>query len=492
MGQGTGMAKRKAPIPVYFTSLELENVRCFGDYQRLDLTDGRRQPARWTVILGDNGVGKTTLLECLAWMRLVPVDREAPPAEVASPEKQEGLDEQLPLAKGRLGPALLNEENRLFERLFRVASQGELALSAKLSYGRSLSSAADTVDGSRQGKEIKTSSRASFDRKGRLLKLDHKELSIEHELSGEFHQPLIVAYGANRQRGYQNVARADLDDPASTHRLSEQTELYDIEEMLSDLDYASKSRPSGREHAELDRLREMLAKILPGDEFKPSDIEIYPPDVLDSGEPSGVCLNSFSGRIPLSALSLGYQTTMAWAADLAWRMLRRYPRSPHPLAEPAVALIDEIDLHLHPLWQLRIIDDLSEIFPRTQFVATSHSPLIVQVAETANFVLLRRQATEVEIVNNPEIVRSWRVDQILTSRLFDVPRARSKQVEALFARRAELLDKPQRSAGEETELERLRLQISQLPTAQDPEDQKAIDYIRKAAALLKKNRFFEK
>ena len=64
------MAKRKIPS-VYFTSLEIQNVRCFGELQTLDLTVDGIRPARWTLILGDNGVGKTTLLQCLAWMQPV-------------------------------------------------------------------------------------------------------------------------------------------------------------------------------------------------------------------------------------------------------------------------------------------------------------------------------------------------------------------------------------------------------------------------------------
>lgn len=54
--------------PVYFLSLEVEGVLCFKDRQVLDLSDGNGRPAQWTVILGDNGVGKTTLLRCLAGM----------------------------------------------------------------------------------------------------------------------------------------------------------------------------------------------------------------------------------------------------------------------------------------------------------------------------------------------------------------------------------------------------------------------------------------
>ncbi|QYO64652.1 ATP-binding cassette domain-containing protein [Leptolyngbya sp. 7M] len=63
------MSTKNVP-PVYFLSLEVERVLCFKDRQVLDLSDGNGNPAQWTVILGDNGVGKTTLLRCLAGMEL--------------------------------------------------------------------------------------------------------------------------------------------------------------------------------------------------------------------------------------------------------------------------------------------------------------------------------------------------------------------------------------------------------------------------------------
>src|SRR5688572_18912635 len=58
-------------VPSYFLSLTIENVRCFGPIQTLDLSDGKGRPAQWTIILGDNGVGKTTILQSLS--NLVPV-----------------------------------------------------------------------------------------------------------------------------------------------------------------------------------------------------------------------------------------------------------------------------------------------------------------------------------------------------------------------------------------------------------------------------------
>ena len=98
---------------------------------------------------------------------------------------------------------------------------------------------------------------------------------------------------------------------------------------------------------------------------------------------------------------------MAWMVDFASRMFDLYPESENPLAEPAVVLIDEIDLHLHPKWQRELLDYLSNLFPNTQFIVTTHSPLIVQsaVARDANIVVCRREGDHVVIDQSIEAVR---------------------------------------------------------------------------------------
>jgi predicted ATPase len=84
---------------VYFTSLEIENVRCFGDRQELDLTVNGHRPAQWTMMLGDNGVGKTTLLQCLTWMRLEPIFGPGEPAihSILFDQDNEFLERLLPV-----------------------------------------------------------------------------------------------------------------------------------------------------------------------------------------------------------------------------------------------------------------------------------------------------------------------------------------------------------------------------------------------------------
>jgi predicted ATP-binding protein involved in virulence len=345
-------------------------------------------------------------------------------------------------------------------------------------YGKDLSD--------KKGDKIRTGIKIFYSNK-RVLKDIELKGNTRIETIGEYQEPFIVAYGANRQLGSQNLTLSDLDDPIAS-RLSGVTQLYDPEEILSSMDYAaSKKGKKSQEHDRLEKLKQLLARVLPDIE-KASDIMIDAPNVLGiPTEQSGVRFKTFSGSVPLKALSLGYKTTLAWTVDLAWRLFRHYPESPDPLSEPAVVLIDEIDLHLHPLWQLNIIDELTRLFPRTQFIATAHSPLMVQVAPTANLAVIKRTGNEVEIINDPDVVRSWRVDQILTSGLFDVPYARDKVTESLFKEREKLLDKQQLDKDEQARLQYLDQQLARLPIASNPEDQKAIELIRKAASILKRH-----
>ena len=84
--------------------------------------------------------------------------------------------------------------------------------------------------------------------------------------------------------------------------------------------------------------------------------------------------------IRFSDLSDGYRNVIAIAADIAIRMVMLNPHLADNalLMTPGVILIDEIDLHLHPMWQRRIVDDLRRTFPKVQFICTTHSPFIVQ------------------------------------------------------------------------------------------------------------------
>ena len=87
-----------------------------------------------------------------------------------------------------------------------------------------------------------------------------------------------------------------------------------------------------------------------------------------------------SGLMPFNNLSDGYRNMVGMVADIAHRASRLNPQYGADAARETsgVVLIDEIDLHLHPSWQRRVVGDLQKAFPKLQFIATTHSPFILQ------------------------------------------------------------------------------------------------------------------
>ncbi|XXX68162.1 AAA family ATPase [Sorangium sp. So ce128] len=433
---------------VYFLSLTLEDVRCFGPAQTLDLSNGEGKPRQWTVILGNNGVGKTTLLKALVASRPV-------------------LDGEL---AGYVSCHILSGSPSAFfinDGELRRTSAGTATLESRISFGGLIS-----VPGSSFRTETL---RARVEDGGGTIKASERV-----ELADLF----CVAYGASRRMGASALTDPRGDDPIAT-LFDEHVPLRNAEEWLLQADYAA-NKPSPHQaqaRARRDAVRSMLIELLPEVE----DIQILADLDDNPARPRpGILLDTPYGRVPLQGLSLGYKTLLAWMVDFASRLYERYPDSENPLAEPAVVLVDEIDLHLHPAWQRKLLSYLSERFPNVQFIVTAHSPLVVQAAENANIVVLRREGDHVVIDNSGAAVRNWRVDQILTSDLFGLPSARPPVLDALLAERREILTKPRLSTADRRALERVEREIGELPTGETPEQMEAMDIIQQAARSLKK------
>lgn len=99
-----------------------------------------------------------------------------------------------------------------------------------------------------------------------------------------------------------------------------------------------------------------------------------------------------TNSLPLkfSQLSDGYRNVIGMVADIAYRCIKLNPHlGENAIKEtPGIVLIDELDLHLHPKWQRRIVADLKKTFPRVQFVATTHSPFLVQSLQSDEVISL--------------------------------------------------------------------------------------------------------
>lgn len=426
-----------ATQPIYFLDLVIENVRCFGERQYLDLSNGHGKPARWTVILGDNGTGKTTLLKCLASLE--------------------------PIFVGGSREIVHAGQVRDFKSEFTFARDSHQDFLVKVN--QFYQGWLDTVSGNTMNTDY-----------------GFQEVLAEVLPYQQVKELVIYGYGASRRMGLSSLEESyDPDNAASL--FSNDVSLINAVDWLLQADYAMKSaEESCRRFFEnrYEKVRRMLLYLLPYAE----DIRVKL--LTKSQLKPTVEVKTAYGWINMRELSLGYQTLIAWMVDLAHRLFERYPESDNPLAEPAIVLVDEIDLHLHPKWQRLLIGRLTNLFENTQFIVTAHSPLIVQASlEESNIVLLKREEEQVIIYNrkDEEVIKNWRIDQVLTSDLFELPSAQSPKYDDYLRKRAEILAKPVLTAEDKRQLRDISEKLEALSSV--PKSHKLTDIFQKISHMLK-------
>ena len=94
-------------------------------------------------------------------------------------------------------------------------------------------------------------------------------------------------------------------------------------------------------------------------------------------------------------LSHGEQTMALFGLDIARRLAQLNPFESDPISNGCgIVLIDELDLHLHPQWQRRIVECLCKTFPKLQFICTTHSPFLIQSQRIGNLIRLDEDGDE--------------------------------------------------------------------------------------------------
>ena len=168
------------------------------------------------------------------------------------------------------------------------------------------------------------------------------------------------------------------------------------------------------------------------------------------------------GQAPLYVgfLSSGTQSTFLWIHWLAFRMLNHYDFAEGWQNEPAILLIDEIENHLHPTWQRRVIPALLEHFPGLQIFATTHSPFVVAGLRSGQVHLLDRNSEGVVTATTTEQdIIGWTTDEILRS-FMGVAEPTDELTIQRTKRLRELRRKESLSDDEREELETLRRQVN--------------------------------
>ena len=161
------------------------------------------------------------------------------------------------------------------------------------------------------------------------------------------------------------------------------------------------------------------------------------------------------------ALSAGTQGTLLWVYALALRMGSHYGWKEGWEKKPAILLIDEIENHLHPTWQRRVIPALLEHFPGLQIFATTHSPFVVAGLKARQVHLLKRDENgRVTATTNTEDVIGWTADEILRN-MMGVEEPTDQLTVDRANRLRQLREKETLTPDEESELNELRRQVNE-------------------------------
>ena len=154
--------------------------------------------------------------------------------------------------------------------------------------------------------------------------------------------------------------------------------------------------------------------------------------LLDGTDFHGKMLNgdyTFSHRdleVSFSALSDGFRAYIGWIGDLLYHMCQCCPDGTALVNHRGIVMIDEVDLHLHPQWQLEVLPTISRAFPQLQFLCTTHSPIVAGTVESANLFLLLAEGETASFLATPDReVHGLTADQILTSSHFGLVSTRA-------------------------------------------------------------------
>jgi predicted ATP-binding protein involved in virulence len=131
--------------------------------------------------------------------------------------------------------------------------------------------------------------------------------------------------------------------------------------------------------------------------------------------------------VPFPALSDGYRTFLGWVGDLLYHVCTTCPPGKALVENRGIVMVDEIDLHLHPKWQMNVLPTLAKALPNIQFIVTSHSPLVVGSLEWMNIVTMKPGAGQTStLARIRDAVHGLDADQVLLTDFFGLESTRAQ------------------------------------------------------------------
>jgi hypothetical protein len=454
---------------MYLKKIILKNIKCFKELE-LDFSD-QDSVRRWTTLFGKNALGKSTLLQAMG-------------AVLAGPS---AMRELLPVAEGWLrvgapygeiyaellwsdGDAAPPGPKRYkpYVMQYIVSGSDSSKLPASVSEKPTVAEMVPwSGDPGATKSDAKTRLRDSITKDRRLLQeIAYGERTEGwlacgygpfRRLSGGAEQSNSIVSAGRRAARFVTLFR---EDAALTNAIKWLTDLHNTREEDS------------RSQRTLEVVKNTLAtKLFPEKS-----------ELIVTAKTAHLKRNG-STEILFQNLSDGYRSMLALSIDLLHWLTEAFPNEDNPLNCSGVAVIDELDTHLHPSWQRMIGHWLREKFPNIQFIIATHSPFIAQVADPESGVTasdvkggslslgnIRLRETPQGVIAEPsaESARLLGPEQILLSNLFDMPTVYSPQVESRLEKFDQLKEKEMGktlSPEEAGELKKLQLELELLPAA---------------------------
>ncbi len=373
--------------PVYLKNINLQNIKCFEGLYSLALSNKDESPNQWTVILGNNNTGKTTILKSIACLQSV------------KSELGVESDDQYPTYIP-------------FVMKIRLPIQEVIGTYRQEHLLSEISSFLFICNEFFEEKRLEFHSYTTTDNPWYVkLKPNESIGKVKTDKKGILKSFLINAYGTSRRTAKAFYSQENALSNSVATLLFDNGLLVAPEEWLKNMHFAITNSEGDIKNLAEKRWAKIKQAFLSG----------LLPEIQDIRVRTDINLNNhlefFTGKIwvGIESLGYGYQSTINWVVDLAKRMFDRYPNLDNPLHGPAIVLVDEIDLHLHPEWQRKIIKYLSDLFPNTQFIVTAHSPLIVQSAENVNLIMLEKddETGSINVRQQFGSFQGWTVEEIL-------------------------------------------------------------------------------
>ena len=131
-------------------------------------------------------------------------------------------------------------------------------------------------------------------------------------------------------------------------------------------------------------------------------------------------------EVPFPALSDGYRAFLGWLGDLLFHVCETCPSGKKLKENKGIVMVDEIDLHLHPKWQMTVLQTLAKELPNIQFIVTSHSPLVVGSLEWMNIIVMQPGTKQSSTTKRIEwAVHGLDADQVLLTDFFGMESTRA-------------------------------------------------------------------